>query len=368
MKTNDTTEYNKKKIGRFILLFIVLVMVLSNSTIREKIFNLVSKDDRTLQVIKEINIETLNEYQLAVIDNKIIIYSQEGLYRYDFNGNGQPIIQKNLNNSIITVDESNIYIISKDDGQIQTFKSNGDIVWNYNLNRKIDHGFIEGNHLLLISMTTEGYQHITIIDFQGDLKQNIVIKEGQAVLADIFKGGDEVIVGTINNIEQQIISNLIKYSKEGELLWVETFENEIIQKVKYLQDRSCILVTDKKIYHLSKQKELLWSRKNNEDIWDIKINDDNQTIVVLFRNHLEIIDLSGRTKNKIALNEEFDKIKYDKNIIYLHNNKSILGIMEKSKFLKYKDNNEIKSIDVTTENIIIKLNNKIKIMDIVRTN
>ncbi len=368
MKTNDTTEYNKKKIGRFILLFVVLVMTLSNSTIREKIFSLVSKDDKTLQVVKEINIETLNEYQSAVMDNKVIVYNQEGIYRYDSNGDGQPIIQKNLNNSLITVDESNIYIINKDDGEIQTFRSNGDIVWSYKLNRKINQGFIKSNHLVLISMTTEGYQHINIINFQGELKQNIVIKDGQAVLADIFRDGDEVIIGTINNIEQQIISNLTKYSKDGELLWVETFEDEIIQEVKYLQDRSCILVTDKKIYHLSKQKELLWSRKNNEDIWDIKINDDDHIIAVLFKSYLEIIDFSGRTKNKIALNEEFDKIKYDKNIIYLHNNKSILGIMEKSKFLKYKDNDEIKSIDVTTENIIIKLNNKIKIMDIVRTN
>ena len=41
-------------------------------------------------------------------------------------------------------------------------------------------------------------------------------------------------------------------------------------------------------------------------IWDVKIDNDNQLVIVLFKNFLEAIDFDGRTKNKIGLDEEFD--------------------------------------------------------------
>lgn len=368
MKTKDGTEYNKKKIGRVILLFIVLVILLSNGVIRDKISNLVIKDDKTLEIINEINIESFKEYQLAIVGNKIITYNKEEVWGYDFKGEGQVIKEITINNPIIILDESYIYIVNKDSGEVQALNNEGKVEWGYKFDKRLDHGFTKGNHVVIISTTEEGYQEISIINSEGKLKGNTIIKNGQAVSADIYNDYDEVLIATINTLEQQIISNIIKYSKDGGLLWVETFKDEIIQEVKYMEDKSCIVITDKKIYHLNSQKELLWSRENKDDIWDVKINNDDQLIIVLFKNYLETIDFDGRTKSKIGLDEEFDRVEYHGETIYLQNNINILGIRGNNIFLKCNYEGQISSTTTTLENIILALEGKIRIMGMVRKN
>ncbi len=366
MKTKDATVYNKKKIGRFILLFIVLIFMLSNSTIRDKISSLFFKADKTLETIKEIDIEALEEYELSIIDNKVIMYCNKRILQYDFNGEGQIIKEINFSNPLVTLDEANIFVTNNDMGEIQSIRNDGSVIWSKNLDKQVIYILLKENYLVLACSTEEGYQEINIISTNGELKENIIIKNGQAVSAEAYNDFSELLIATINTFEQQIVSNLIKYSKEGNLMWVETFEDEIIQDVKYLKDKSCILVTDKKIYHLNKQKELLWSRENKQDIWDIRIDNNGQMIIVLSKGNLEVMDFNGRTKYKIGLNEDFDRVEYDGEALYLQSSNTILGINENNIFLKYNCDGEIKSMVVDGENIILALDKKIRIMGMSR--
>lgn len=368
MKTKDGKEYNKKRIGRFILLFIVLVMVLSNGAIRDKVSNLLFKEGKTLEITKEMSLETLKEYQLAVIDNKIITYSQEGVWVYNFNGERQPIKEIDFSNAIITHDKANIYITNGDNGEIQVFKNDGAIIWTNKLEKKIDNVFTKNSNLALTSTTTEGYQEISMIDSQGKLIGVVVVKNGQVILVDGSNNFEELLIATIDVSEQQLVSSLVKYSREGNLIWVETFIDEIIQDVKYLEDKSCILVTDKKIYHLNKQKEVLWSRENRENIWDLEIDNESKSIILLYKSYLEIMDFNGRIKNKISLNEEFERVEHQEGTFYLHNDKSVLGITGNNKFMKYSNDGKIDDMVTTSENIILAIEGKIRIMDTVRKN
>lgn len=368
MKTQEATEYSKKKIGRVILLFIVLILVLSNGSIRDKISNLFFKADKTLEIIKEINIEGLEEYELSVIDNKIIIYSDKRIFRYDINGEGQLIKEITFDNPIVILDEPNIYVINRDIGEIQSINIAGETKWSHTLSKTVDYAFTKENNLVITSQTGEGYQDVAMINSQGEVKDSITIKNGQAISAEAYNDFNEILIATINTLEEQIVSNLIKYSSQGDLLWVETFKGEIIQDVKYLADKSCILVTDKKIYRLSKQKELLWSRENKEDIWDIRIDNNSQMIIVLSKDNLETMDFNGRTKYKIGLSEEFDRIEYNGEILYLQNSKTILGINGTSIFMKYNYDGEILGMAVVGENIILASERKIRIMGMSRRN
>ncbi len=367
MITEERQNVKKKKIGRFIVLFILIIMIFSNAAIRDKIYSLLYKQNRTLNLVKEVNIGIFEDYQANVIDNKLLIYNNKVISAYDFEGNFHAIKEISYEKPIVHIGTNNIYVCNKGNSKISALDSNGDELWTYEVDQSISYITEKDKHLIVFLKDDKNIEWVNILDVKGNVVAKGNVADGKIISTDICKDEKDFVLGTINTSNEGMFSHLIKYSATNGIMWQEIIEDEIIESIDILINNSNLVVTDSKIYLLSEKKALLWSREISETICDMKIDRQEKKIFILLgekKCFLEIIDFNGRTINKIELDKSYDNINYYRGDVFLSNDNSIIAIKGNTKFLSFKSNDSIKGILVTQEYIILLQDEKIKFMKI----
>ena len=326
MNFSVDNEEKSKGIGVIILLFIALIVLVSNSNLRDKIFVFINKDSEDLEASKSFNIEDCES--VGAFKDVILSYNNDQLIGYNLEG--KEIFSKDISydNNIVAYGTEYAYVGDRTSGKISKFNSKGQEEWSYIAEGSLEY-ILERNQNLIILTKIEDIQGINVLNDKGKSITKLIVEDSSVFDCDIKDDDKTIIIGSFKISDEGIVSILKYYSYSGELLWEKIFHNEIIQKVKFIDGDNIVSFTDNKIYSISSSESLLWSKDINGNIKDILIDDNAKKMVLLSKdnsNYLEVINYNGRVDKKVKLNINVDKIySYNEDII-LYGKDNILKI------------------------------------------
>jgi len=344
---------------KFILFLIIILIVILTAVYFTKGKELLSSldDNKTYKIdIQEIlEIKTLD---VCKIFNKgIITYNNQKISFIDYNNNilwenenrvftdniyvEEEYIYKCLENSIEIIDENNqSYVVTEIHGEI------------VNVSR-------ENNKTYIITKQNNGQNSLYILN-----ENNEVLIEN--------KQFEELITGvSINDKSKGYSLNTLKYSN-GKLintlsynliddmeLWNKTIEDEIIIKIKVINNNVLVIGTEN-IYFYNSNGSLMWKNSNYNKIRDYEINEKSQRIYILYEQDLKLellgYNFEGKVKEIYKMPESTEKFDIINNKIFIYNDYSI-NLLHDNKIDKLIEDNNSQIIDFYVEN-----NNKIYIL------
>ncbi|WP_202710804.1 DUF5711 family protein [Sporosalibacterium faouarense] len=364
MRESEREEVQKKKIGRVILVFIALLVIISNGSIRSKLKEFISNNNGELESKMQIEVNLTQNADMDILNDKVVLVNDTTISTYDLDGDAKNIAQID-NSSIVKIKNEKIYTVNKANGRIKVFDIDGELIWEYELNKSINNIKVGDSLLTVISTSENGNSILDIFNNSGKHLIKEQAENGQVVSVDFLNETNEYLTSIIKVDESSLISSLSKHSLSGEMVWEDSFEDEIIQEVVATNKGTIILITDKKIYCITKNKELLWNRSIDGDIWDVAVDTEQGKIIVLTggnKGYLESIDFDGRTEYRIKVNTEYSKIKIAGKNILLYGGDKIIGISSGDQYMEHNFSGDIKDIELSNKYIYVLLQDKIKIM------
>lgn len=368
MRQEERQVLKKKKIGRFIFVFIALIVIFSSSFVKTKIQGFFSEENKDIVLLNEIKVSLSGDYIFSGFKNNLLFFNNNKVSSYDFEGNRKDIKQFDYSNPFAFIEGQYIYTGDKANGKVVAVRSDGTQLWSFDLGKGIDEALFEGNALIILTDINTKNGKLHIFDRNGNYLVEKEIKGGQVLCVEMSMNMKEFIVATINLIDEELVSTLSMMSLSGDLIWSEKFQNEIIHEIATTKDNNIIVVTDKKIYSITDKKDLVWSKNIDGELRDIKIDNTLDNIVVLTggnNGYLEVINTNGRTEYKEKVDSYYEKVKlYDRKILLVGENK-ILGFNQGDEFLRYISNEDLKGIYVVNDKVCVLIDDKIKIMKMV---
>lgn len=349
-------EKKKNRLLWIILIFIILIMLVSNKTVKKKVHDLFYRNDKSLQLIDNININWPQPGKIRVYKDRVIRYSAKEISQYDIEGTEGWKKAIEDNNTIAYLGENTIYITSTVTGNVTAFDLNGNQLWEYSAKQPIRRISERNGYLVLFTQAGKSTEQINILDDKGKLQANATTDKGKILSCSVSPDRKEFSLVTLDVTDGSISSNLMYFKMNGQEIWRKNYKDQIIYDVLFLDNNNMIAVCDSKILSLSVKNELLWSRTIEDGLKDIKVDTNSKTIYVLCGQanpNLEIILGNGRTENKIELDNNYDNIYINKKYILLRGKKTIAGVNSNRINLKYNCTEEIKGIGVYNDNILI---------------
>lgn len=361
LKQNISQKNKKKNVGKFIILFIVTGIIISSTAVKEGLLVFLNNKDKTIEVYKEIDFMWSDNEIIKTYKNSIVKYENNSIISYDFEG--KEIWKKSIRyeKPIIYIGSQYIYIGDRNTGEISVLNEYGQTVWKYNSMKPINHMIEQQDYLIIFTESDDNTEMISVINRKGEPINSTTIRKGIPMFANISDNQD-LIVSALDISQNAINSVLLLYTMDGELIWNREFENQLIKYVDFV-DEYIIVVTDNKLSLISRNNNLLWSRDIKGTLKDIKIDEEGKSIITLLDNkgsYLESISLQGRTKNKTKLDGQADRIYIYKDNVFLIGTNEIIGIDNNNIFLKYVNNETIKSFCIYDNKALIFTSQKIR--------
>lgn len=344
---------------KFILFLIIILIVIMTTVYFTNGKELISSlDDNRTYKINDQEILEIKTLDICKIFNKgIITYNNQKITFMDYNNN---VVWENENRVFtdnIYVEEDYIYkclensveIIDKNNQSYVVTEIQGEII---NVSR-------ENNKTYIITKQSNGQNSLYIMN------------ENNEVLID-NKQFNELITGvSINDKSEGYCLNSLKYANgmlintlsynliDDMELWSKTIEDEIIIKIKVINNNLLVIGTEN-IYFYNSNGSLLWKNSNYNKIRDYEINEKTQRIYVLYEQDfkLELLgyNFEGKVKEIYKLPESTKRFNVISNKIFIYNDDSI-SLLHDNKIDKLIEDNNLQIIDFHVEN-----NNKIYIL------
>ncbi|WP_069650972.1 DUF5711 family protein [Caloranaerobacter ferrireducens] len=363
MRGSRAKRHNKR-LQFFILLFFLLILIASS-----RMFNigkLLNNNEKTLQIISNINVD-MNKYSgVNIYDDKILITDSNKIISLYYNGNIAWKKDIKIINPIIRFGKQNIYILDPLNGQVTALNLNGEEIWRYDFKKSIKDIVEKEDCLIIFTKAGESKDQINIFNLKGDLVGNIILEQGVALDCDISRDKKKVLINVLDLSDEKIKSKVALYSVNGYEIWGQSIENDIIAKINFI-DGKILSVTKSNIRLLNSKQKLLWDRNVNGEIIDLRVDINDKKIILLYdgdKKYLEVVSINGRTIMKKEVDKSIKKIYKKDSNIYLAGDKRIYGI-SKDVFLDYNTSEKIKSIGILKDKLIIITNENIKIMKLV---
>lgn len=291
---------------------------------------------KTLDICKFFSkgIITYNNQKITYMDYKNnVIWENENRVFTDNIYIGEGYIYKCLENSIEIIDKNNqSFVVTEIQGKI------------INVSR-------ENNKTYIITKQNNGRNSLYMLN-----ENNEVVIEN--------KNYDDMITGVsisdksegycLNTLkyENGKISNTVSYNLIDMELWNKTIENEIIMKIKMINNNILILGTEN-IYSFNLNGSLMWKNSNYNKIKDFKINEKNEKIYILYdqgdKLELLVYNFEGKVKEIYKLPESAEKFAILDNKIYVYNSNSI-SLLHDNNVDKLIEESNSQIIDFNVEN------------------
>jgi len=301
------------------------------------ISNKESLDIKTLDVCKFFSkgIITYNNQKITFMDydNKVIWENENRLFT-DNIYIGEEYIYKCLENSIEIIDKNNqSFIVTEIQGEI------------INVSR-------ENNKTFIITKQNSGQNSLYMLN-----EHNEVIIENKQY-NDLITGvsiSDKSEGYCINTFKYASgkISNTISYNLIDDMeLWSKTIENEIIMKIKMINNNVLVIGTEN-IYFFNKDGSLMWKNSNYNKIKDLEINEKEERIYILYDQDekLELFgyNFEGKVKEIYKLPESTKKFDILDNKVFIYNDNSI-SLLHDNNADKLIEESNSQIIDYSVEN------------------
>lgn len=363
---DDTKINNKGKIlAVVILLFIVLITLFSNSEFIDKLKAVFNNKNMILTKEENVDIILQDENLYKVYDSYIVVQQEKNLNCYDLKGNIVWSHNILIENPLIYLGDDNIVIGNKEKGLIYAIGLNNEELWKFDCKQPIEYIYGQSDRVVIFTVFSEKLNQAMILDNNGQLLVNITIENEAILLYNISNNKDYFAITTM---DLGNMSNKMKlYSSDGYLIWDRLFENQFINSIDFIKKDGLLVTTDQKVLFFDYKNQLIWKRDIGGLLKYILIDSHMNNIYVLYHdkgNYLEVIDFHGRTKEKISLDGDYDKICVNNTSnVFLGGEKDILGLHNNIVFLKYHSDIEINDFALSNKKLIIVTPKGIDIME-----
>lgn len=333
-------DNNQKRFKIFVLLLLIGVLFFVNNENQGKFikaYKSLTIREKSLEKLATMEMDSTSE--IALFEKNIAIWKDNKLSLLD--KDEEIVLEKQFNFETpgVVFDENRIYIMDKFSGDIYILDSKGDTIERVTLENKIQN-LTEIDNNIIIHTESESEEKLVILDTNGVFLKIQPI-EDMIILTYAIDLKNEKYLMSHLNIEDELYSEIQFYSISGDMVDKVHIYNEIVVFTEFLND-DLITLTDKSLYYI-KDGSIFW-KKTFPDIKDILLL--NNEIYVLYENTLEVIDLEGRTTNKLTLTNDHNKMKNLDNYIFIYGNNDIIGLQGDREILEYRHDTAIKDIVV----------------------
>lgn len=312
--------------------------------------------DKTLEKVQSIELDK-NVERVGLFNKNIAIWSGSKLSIIDIDSNLLLEKQFNFETPDVIFGDNDSYIMDKSTGDVYIINNKGETIERVVLDKRINN-LIEDENNLIVHTKSDEEENLVILSNMGAFLRVHPIEDMDILTYNLDKYGDKYLISNLM-IEDKLKSEVYIYSIDGELLNTNKIDNEIIIFTEFVND-DLIALTDKCLYYI-RDEEIYW-RKSLSNIKDIILKDEE--IYILYGQNLEIIDLEGRTIEKLIFTEHLNRISaYDK-LLLLWGNYDLLGIQSNKEILKYKQNELIKDIIINKDYLGLVDNSGIHLFEI----
>ena len=338
----ESRNKNHKGFKIFVLLLLIGIIFFMNKDNQVKFINAYRSLTMRDKILEKVQFTELDENveRVGLLGKNTTIWNNSKLSIMDKDSN--LILEKQFNFEMpdIIFGDKHSYIMDKATGDIYIINNNGETIERIVLDNKINNLVKDEDHLIAHTKSEEE-ENIVLLDNEGVLLKVHPIESMSILTYNVDKKGDKYLISNLM-IKDMLKSEIYSYAIDGKLLNTSTIDNEIIIFTKFVKD-DVIVLTDKCLYYIRDEK-IYW-KKSFTNIKDVILRDDY--VYILYGENLEIINLEGRTIDKLSFTEQLSKIcDYDK-LILLWGDYDLLGIEGNKKILKYKHNEVIKDIIIS---------------------
>ncbi len=329
-------KWNKKFI-LLILIIIISIIFFIKTENRDKFKDLI----RSI-VIREKSLDFTNRIDLEEEVSSLNLYGSN-LVKWTkdnitvLNPDGSISWEKELDfiEPYIYYGKESIYAIDKSNGHIYSMNINGETIFKAQLNESI-FGVSESKDLLLVHIKNDDGENIKMLNKTGDIIKIHEELEDNILYYNANNAGDNYSVSTINTSGDNLISQLGIYNFSGEKIQDVDFKNMIILRTDFFK-KDVLVLTDTSINYIT-DGIVKWKR-HFPNIKDMYLEGDK--ILILYDNNFETIGLDGKTIDKFVFAGEYNKIKWNNEIIYLYGKKDIIGVKGDKEILNYEMDKDI---------------------------
>lgn len=322
----------------FLLLLIVGILFFANKDHQVKFieaYQSLTTREKSLEKIKSIDLDS--NIRVGFFDENIAQWDGDKLSIVDMNNN--PIIEKQFNFETpeAIFGQYGSYIMDKSNGNIYIIDNKGETKERLILDHKIYNLLEEQDHIIVYTRSEED-ENLVLFDNNGVLLRIHPVKDMSILTYNINEKNDRYLISNLN-IQSVLKSHMTIYSMDGEEINKMDISDEIIIFTKFVNE-DLIALTDKCLYYI-KDHKIHW-KKSFSNIKDIELQ--NNEIYLLYGDHLEILNLEGRTIKKSFLNEQYRKMTNSEKYILLWGDYNLLGLQGNKEILKYKHDTVIHDI------------------------
>ena len=265
----------------------------------------------------------------------------------------------NLDDPKIVFGENNIYVYEKPTGDIYFLNERGETVERIQLETKINN-IVESYGSILIYIKKANMESINILDKEGKIIENTLIKNGNILTCSMAKDNATYSISTLNLKDEDLRSEIQVFKIGGEPLFTHKFINEILLYSNFIEDNKLIVMTDKSLYSIS-EGNVLWE-KQIQLIKDINVHEDS--IDILFGNTLDTISMDGKVKRKYSFSEEYKKIITYNKYLVIYGDEYIMVLEDGKEIYKYRSEDTILKVIQGKQNLIVIYEDRIELISL----
>lgn len=343
-------EKNKSnKIFFIILILIIFLIVLFHNSILQILeINLLKKDN--FKPINSINLNLQEKFNISIINENIIISDNKHISSIDNKGN--ILWNKDIDSSFFSkLGQDIIYLSDKAYGSVTALDYSGSEIWSINIDKVIKNIFVQNEILIIYTNNEENLDEIILINNSGEVVSDIILDKGTFISGYLSNDSKNIAITALQISNGSIESSILFYDINGDLIWKSVYNDEIVQKITFIDNFTTLSVSDEKI-RLLKNNTLMWSNNLNKTFRDILIY--NNKIYILTEGRVQLLDYNG----KISLNKNIDKdfyklYIYDDNLFILGKNNIKTIDMNGRNVSEYISKEPIKKMMINNEEFII---------------
>lgn len=345
-----------KKILWLVVIFIIIGFMFFNKSFNSKIENLFKQTEKSLELVRTIDIHHTEYSKIKSYGDIIINYDNEIITAYSLTGDKLWSKSIELEVPVINLGENGIYIGDKSTGDIVSYDLNGEMKWTYGVRQSIDK-IVEKNGLLIIyTKVSENIDQINILDEEGKLLANTVVDSGRLLSSNVSLDKKMFNIVSIDYSDSNLQSSISLYTIEGRLLWKKDFNDLIVLSGEFLDNGNILTISDNKLIDLNIDGELLWRKDIKGRLKDIILETKNKEVYLLYgedKDYIEVLGVDGKTKNKLELDNYYDSIYKNNRNIFLTGEQRLVGINGDNIFLKYTGEDKIEDLMFGEGNILL---------------
>jgi len=345
-----------KKVLWLVIMIIIIGFMFFNKSLNVKVENLFKQTEKSLELVRTINIPHTEDNKTKSYGDSIINYDNETITAYNLTGDKLWSKSVEFEAPIIHLGENRIYTGDKNTGDIIAYDSDGGKQWTYGVRQSIDK-FVEKSGLLIVyTKAGEKIDQINILDENGKLLANTVVDKGRLLSSSVSSDKKMFTLVSIDYSDINLQSSILLYTIEGRLLWKKDFNDFVILSGEFLDNGDILVISDNKLISLNIDGELLWRKDIKGRLKDITLDNKHKEVCILYgedKDYIEVLELDGKTKNKLELDNYYESIYKNNRYIFLTGEQRLVGINGDNIFLKYTGKDKIEDLMFGEGNIFL---------------